>query len=58
VHHEIRRVGLDDSAGARFANYVGLIFCKLVNGKVIWRIRTMSAPNFADAIAEKYGAPV
>ena len=28
------------------------------NWKVLLSMRTISQPNFADAIAEKYGAPV
>jgi hypothetical protein len=59
VNHQVRRVCLDDGAGARFANHVGLgVSVSLQLSSLCWVIFTMSQPSFAEAIAEKYGAPV
>jgi hypothetical protein len=58
VYHEIRGVGFYYGAGALFADYMGL---RELGGAIRrWWFEdvTMSQPSFAEAIAEKYGAPV
>ena len=59
MHHQVGGVGLDDGSGAGLADDVGLclvsdVFEAVVEGEKC----TMSQPSFAEAMAEKYGAPV
>lgn len=62
MHHEVWRVGFNNGAGAWFADNMALVELAsdmlpdlelYVQGRA-----TISQPSFADAIAEKYGAPV
>jgi hypothetical protein len=57
MHHEIRRIGFDHLCSLRFAYDMALQIGQFLRG-VDEVPRTISAPSFALAIAEKYGAPV
>lgn len=58
MNHQIGRVGFDDLRGLRFADDMALLRISTSAMEVTHANSTMSAPNFALAIAEKYGAPV
>ena len=59
VHHQIGGVRLDDGGGAGLADDVGLrraLAALFLEERE--QVSTMSQPSFAEAMAEKYGAPV
>lgn len=58
VNHEIWRVGLYDLGSLGFADNMALIYVNWRGDAERFECGTMSAPSFALAIAEKYGAPV